>query len=179
VVSDPTTVAQHQGHHGHLVTPPIHGWADPPGPVIHDPVPPTSSTDPTPPNGPTPTDPTPTDPTPTDPTPTDPTPTDPTPTDPPPPTDPTPTDPTDPAEPPILTDPLPAELADLTAAQVAEYNAAWAACDDDLTAGWSGDPATRDALTQCLADAIVVPVDDPQLLTFVSWVARTEDGATQ
>jgi hypothetical protein len=34
-------------------------------------------------------------------------------------------------------------------------------------------------LTQCLGDEIGVPPDDPDLVTFVDWLARTEDGATE
>jgi hypothetical protein len=100
-----------------------------------------------------------------------------------------PSDPTDPAgsgdpsdpptEAPVLTDPLPDELADLTAEQVDVYNAAWATCDDPLVVGWSDDGDVVDALTQCLADEIGVPTDDPTLVTFVDWIARTEDGATE
>jgi len=61
---------------------------------------------------------------------------------------------------------------------VEAYNAAWATCDDDLVAGWSADSSARDALTQCLAGEVGIPPDDPALLTFVDWLARTEDGAT-
>jgi membrane-bound lytic murein transglycosylase B len=173
VVNDPVTTTGHHGHHTHPGSPPTHWWADPPGPVIVNPGQPTGgpSSPPTDPGTPTPTDPG--TPTPTDPG--TPTPTDPgTPT----PTDPGTPTPTTPAEAPVLTDPLPTELADLTAQQVDDYNAAWALCDDDLTAGWSADTAVRDALTQCLADEIVVAVDDTQLVAFVDWLARTEDGAT-
>jgi hypothetical protein len=78
----------------------------------------------------------------------------------------------------VLTGPLPVELADLTPQQVDDYNVAWALCDDDLTAGWSAVAASRDALTQCLADEIAVPVDVTHLLAFIDWLARTVDGAT-
>jgi hypothetical protein len=89
----------------------------------------------------------------------------------------------DPSDPPteaaVLSDPLPDELADLTAEQVDAYNAAWATCDDPLVDGWSDDGDIVDALTQCLADEIGVPTDDPTLVTFVDWLAHTEDGATE
>jgi hypothetical protein len=104
------------------------------------------------------------------------------PTDPPgaPPTDAHTEPPTDsPTEAPVLTDPLPDELTGLTPDQVDAYNSAWAVCDDDLVDGWSSDPDTVGTLTQCLAAEIDVPTDDPQLLAFVDWLARTEDGATE
>jgi outer membrane biosynthesis protein TonB len=164
---------QHEGNRPHPAS-------DPQGPAATDPAPdPAPSPAPSPtPTVPTPTEPTPTEPTPTEPTPTEPTeptPTEPTPTEPTP-TEPTPTDPT--TEPPVLTDPLPPELADLTSAQVDAFNAGWATCDDDLVAGWSADAAARDALTQCLAGEIGVATDDPDLVAFVDWLARTQDDAT-
>ena len=78
----------------------------------------------------------------------------------------------------MIPDPLPAELAGLTPAQVDAYNAAWAVCDDDLVAGWSADPDTVAALTQCLADEVGVPADDADLTTFVDWLADNEDPVT-
>jgi hypothetical protein len=33
-------------------------------------------------------------------------------------------------------------------------------------------------LTTCLADEIGVPTDDADLVAFVDWLAKTEDGAT-
>jgi hypothetical protein len=112
----------------------------------------------------------------TDPVPPTPTPT-PSPTDPPTPGGPTyPGGPTSPPEPPIIPDPVPAELASLTPGQVSAYDDAWAVCDDDLASGWSADPYSRAALTQCLADQLGVPIDDTDLVTFVDWVAVYEDG---
>jgi membrane-bound lytic murein transglycosylase B len=154
----PLKLHEQRGHHrhlksGHPTNEPTAGptlLPSPHGPVISDPIPPISPT-----TGPTPT------PSPT-PTPT------PTPTDPP--------DPTDPTEPPVIPDPLPIELADLTPDQVDAYNAAWAVCDDDLAAGWSTSNDQREALTQCLADEVGVPLDDPDLVTFVDWLAVNEDG---
>jgi hypothetical protein len=73
---------------------------------------------------------------------------------------------------------LPDELADLTDEQVAAYNAAWATCDDDLTDGWAADTDVVGSLTQCLADEVGVPVDDPQLAAFVDWLTRVEDPVT-
>jgi hypothetical protein len=138
----------HPGHPGH---------PGGPGPVTTDPVPPT----PTPPPTAPPTNP---------------------PTDPPtaPPTSPPggpsdPPDPSAPTEPPIIPSPLPTELVDFSPAQVQAYDDAWAACDDDLVAGWSSDPDQVATLTQCLADEVDVPIDDPDLLVFVSWVAGYED----
>jgi Transglycosylase SLT domain len=145
---------RHHGHHGNQPTSP--------GPVVSDPVPPTPT--------PTPTGPTPT-PTPPGP-PSDP------PSNPPPSGPGDPTTPTGPTEPPIIPDPLPDELATFTADQVAAYDAAWAVCDDDLTAGWSADPDAVTALTACLADELDVATDEPDLVTFVDWVAVYEDGAS-
>ncbi|HEX3931124.1 MAG TPA: lytic murein transglycosylase [Nocardioides sp.] len=136
-----------------------------PGPVTTDPVPPTPvPPTPTPPPTAPPTSP-PTNP-PSDP-PTDP------PTSPGGPSD--PPDPTAPTEPPIIPTPLPSELADFSPAQIQAYDQAWAACDDDLVAGWSSDPDQVATLTQCLADEVDVPIDDPDLLVFVTWVAGYED----
>jgi hypothetical protein len=73
---------------------------------------------------------------------------------------------------------LPAELAAFTQDQVVAYDAAWAACDDTLTAGWSGDPTARAALSQCVADHVGVATDDANLAVFVNWVARYQDGGT-
>jgi hypothetical protein len=73
---------------------------------------------------------------------------------------------------------LPAELAGFTPDQVAAYDAAWAVCDDALTAGWSGDPGVRATLTQCLADQVGVGPDDADLAVFVDWVSRYQDGWT-
>jgi hypothetical protein len=61
---------------------------------------------------------------------------------------------------------------------VVAYDAAWAVCDDALTAGWSADPDARAALTQCLAGQVGVATDDADLAVFVDWVARYEDGST-
>jgi hypothetical protein len=73
---------------------------------------------------------------------------------------------------------VPDELSGLTPQQVVAYDDAWASCDDDLLPGWSADQEARDSLTVCLADQLGVPTDDPDLVTFVDWVARYEDGAT-
>lgn len=83
--------------------------------------------------------------------------------------------PGNPDEPAVLPDPLPTELADLTDAQVQAYDAAWATCDDDLTAGWSAAPYVVATLTQCLAEQVDVAVDDPDLVAFVGWLAETQD----
>jgi membrane-bound lytic murein transglycosylase B len=134
------------------------------GPVIVDPTPP--ATDPTPPSDPTPSDPTPSDPT--------------QPSDPPQPTPSSdPGDPsTPPAEAPVLTDPLPAELSGLTDQQVSAYDQAWAACDDDLPAGWSADASAVTGLTQCLAAHLAVAADDDQITAFVTWLGRTQGDPT-
>ncbi len=78
----------------------------------------------------------------------------------------------------MIPDPVPTELADLTPAQVEAYNAAWAVCDDDLVSGWSADPDTVTALTQCLADEVGVQPDDVDLATFLDWLAVNEDPLT-
>jgi hypothetical protein len=160
----------HGRHHRH------HATIDPtsPGQGTNDPTLPTSGPSPTTPGNPgDPTTPgNPGDPT-TPGNPGDPT----TPGDPGDPT--TPGDPGDPTQPPVLPDPLPTELSDLTPDQVQAYDAAWATCDDDLTAGWSADPDIVATLTQCLSDQIGVPVDDPDLVAFVGWLARTEDASTE
>jgi hypothetical protein len=70
---------------------------------------------------------------------------------------------------------VPAELSYLTPDQVTAYDAAWAACDDDLTPGWSTAPYTRSSLTHCLGDQLGVPVGDTDLTTFVDWLAVNED----
>jgi hypothetical protein len=166
----PGRVADHDGGRppGHTVHT-VHAAGDahttrttrptgPLGPVIVDPTPP--ATDP-----PTPSDPTPSDPTPSDPT------------------QPTPsTDPADPstppAEAPVLTDPLPVELSGLTDQQVSAYDQAWAACDDDLPAGWSADASAVTGLTQCLAAHLGVAADDDQITAFVTWLGRTQGDPT-
>jgi hypothetical protein len=82
----------------------------------------------------------------------------------------------------VLTDPLPDELADLTSDQVDAYNAAWAACDDDLTDGWSADQDTVDALRLCLAGELGISGNNPQdphLLAFVDWLVLNEDAANE
>ncbi len=85
--------------------------------------------------------------------------------------------PGNPDEPPVIPDPLPAELADLTPAQVEAYDDAWATCDDDLTPGWSTQTYVVATLTQCLADQLGVPADDPELAVFLQWLAGTQDPA--
>jgi hypothetical protein len=117
------------------------------------PAPPTATTPPTkpPPTG-RPTDP-PTDP-PADPPskPTDPTP---------PPTDP-------PGDAPVIPDPLPDALAALTPEEIKAIDEAWPVCLAALADGW-----TYADMQGCLADQLVVPVDDPDLTTFLAWAVDT------
>jgi hypothetical protein len=62
---------------------------------------------------------------------------------------------------------------------VAALNAAWAPCDDDLSAGWPADAAVVDGLTSCLAEELGVTEDDTTLLAFVSWLTDNEPGTTE
>jgi hypothetical protein len=178
---DPTRTGHQRHHHtpsGHS----HHWWADPPSPVVSDP----PSTDPTDPPSTDPTDPPSTDPTdppstdPTDPPSTDPTdppstdPTDPPSTDP---TDPPSTDPTDPPssdQPPIIPDPLPDALAGFTADEVQAYDAAWVVCRPQVSDTWADDADQTATLRDCLAGELGVPSDDPDLATFLTWVATYE-----
>ena len=59
----------------------------------------------------------------------------------------------------------PTELADLTPAQVGDYDDAWLPASAPCP---PTGPSTR--CTTCLADELGVPVDDPTLATFLAWV---------
>ena len=87
-----------------------------------------------------------------------------------------------PTEPPVLTDPLPPELADLTPDQVDADNAAWADVRRRPGGRLVGRPGHRgrpDAVPGRRARHHGERPPDPQLLTFVDWLALNEDPATE
>jgi hypothetical protein len=65
---------------------------------------------------------------------------------------------------------VPSALSTFTADQVTAYDAAWDACDDTLPPSWWKAPDVVTALTQSLAAELSVPVDDPDLASFMEWV---------
>ena len=60
---------------------------------------------------------------------------------------------------------MPDALAALTPAQIQALDDGWLACVGTLPVDW-----TLDQMQACLADELVVPVDDPTLQTFLQWV---------
>ncbi len=59
---------------------------------------------------------------------------------------------------------MPDALAGLTPAQIQAIDDGWLACVGTLPADW-----TFDQMQACLADQLVVPLDDPDLATFLQW----------
>ena len=60
---------------------------------------------------------------------------------------------------------MPDALAGLTPDQIQALDDGWLACVGTLPVDW-----TFEQMQACLADELVVPVDDPTLLTFLQWV---------
>ena len=64
----------------------------------------------------------------------------------------------------MIPDPVPTALAALTPAEIQAIDTAWPVCGDLLAEGW-----TYVDMQTCLADQLVLPVDDPHLLAFLDW----------
>jgi len=69
-----------------------------------------------------------------------------------------------PTDPPVIPDPVPDALAGLSAAEIQAIDDGWLACVGTLPDNW-----TFDQMQTCLADQLDVPVDDPDLTTFLQW----------
>ena len=59
---------------------------------------------------------------------------------------------------------MPDALADLTPAQIQAIDDGWLECVGSLPDDW-----TFDQMQACLADQLVVPLDDAALATFLQW----------
>ena len=65
---------------------------------------------------------------------------------------------------PVIPDPVPDALAGLTPEQIQAIDDGWLACVGTLPHDW-----TFDQMQSCLADQLAVPLDDPDLATFLQW----------
>jgi Transglycosylase SLT domain len=70
----------------------------------------------------------------------------------------------EPTDQPVIPDPVPDALAGLTPEQIQAIDDGWLACVGTLPDSW-----TFDQMQACLADQLAVPLDDPDLATFLQW----------